>query len=186
MEEKQNLTVEGYTFKTTEDAKLAQQEVQKIDYIEKRMNYKIPHNVLAVYKKAIEEGVFQTPVGIRYLEKLHDFLQNSKTITEEIPPIPLQSYYSRTVRENTNPARKRINPAKKRDTLKEKYRLSVLLNILLVIMVVAMFAIAFNAKNPNILNYERVLINKYSEWEQELNEREQQLREKEKEIQEIE
>ena len=103
-------------------------------------------------------------------------------ITEEIPPIPLQSYFSRTVRENANPARKRVNPAKKKDTLKNKYRVSVMLNIMLIIMVGVMFVIAFNAKNPNILNYESALINKYSEWEQDLNEREQLLREKEKEI----
>lgn len=182
MEEKQSLTVGGYTFKTEEDAKLAQAEAQKIDYIEKRMNYHRADSVLAVYKKAIEEGVFQTPVGIRYLEKLHEFLVNSPMITEEIPPIPLQSYFSRTVRENANPARKRVNPAKKKDTLKNKYRVSVMLNIMLIIMVGVMFVIAFNAKNPNILNYESALINKYSEWEQDLNEREQLLREKEKEI----
>ena len=186
MEEKQNLTVEGYIFKTMEDAKLAQLEAQKIDYIEKRMNYHRADSVLAVYKKAIEEGVFQTPIGIRYLEKLHEFLVNCPAITEEIPPITLQSYFSKTVRMNANPARKRIQPAKKRDTLKNKYRASVMLNIMLMIMVVAMFIIAFNAKNPNILNYEKTLINKYSEWEQELNEREQQLREKEKEMKEIE
>ena len=182
MEENSNLTVEGYTFKTEEDAKLAKLEAQKIAYIEQRINYRRADNVLAVYKKAVEERIFQTPVGIRYLEKLHDFLEKSTLIMEEIPPIPLQSYYSRTVRENVNPVRQRITPAKKKDKLKSKYRISVMLNIILVCMVAAMFAIALNAKSPNILNYEKALINKYSEWEQELNAREAQIREKEKEV----
>lgn len=182
MEENQNLTVEGYIFRTTEDAKLAKLEAQKIAYIEQRINYNRADSVLAVYKKAVEECAFQTPVGIRYLEKLHDFLENSTVITEEIPPIPLQSYFSRTVRENTNPARHRISPIKKKDKLKNKYRISVMFNIALVLMVAAMFAIALNAKAPNILNYEKALINKYSAWEQELNTREARIREKEQEL----
>lgn len=181
MDENQNLTAEGYTFKTEEDAKLAKQEAEKIAYIEQRMNYKRADSVLAVYKKAVEEGVFRTPVGIRYMEKLHDFLEDNATVTEEIPPIPLQSHYSRTVRESSNPARRRIVPARKKDTLKHKYRISVMLNVVLILMVAAMFAIAFEAKAPNILNYERVLVDKYAEWEQELNAREAQIREKEKE-----
>ena len=179
-EENQNLTVEGYTFRTTEDARLAKLEAQKIEFIEKRINYNRADSVLALYKKAVEERTFQTPVGIRYLEKLHDFLENSPVITEEIPPIPLQSYFSRTVRENANPARHRVTPMKKRDILKRKYRISVILNIVLVLMVAAMFAIALNAKNPNMLNYEKALVNKYSEWEQELSTREAAIREKEK------
>lgn len=181
-EENQNLTVEGYTFRTTEDARLAKLEAQKIEFIEKRINYNRADSVLALYKKAVEERTFQTPVGIRYLEKLHDFLESSPVITEEIPPIPLQSYFSRTVRENANPARHRVTPMKKRDILKRKYRISVILNIVLVLMVAAMFAIALNAKNPNMLNYEKALVNKYSEWEQELSTREAAIREKEKEM----
>ena len=33
-----------------------------------------------------------------------------------------------------------------------------------------MFAIALTSDEPNILNYERALVNKYSAWEQELTE----------------
>ncbi len=182
MEEKDSLTVEGYTFKTEEDAKLARTEAQKIAYIEKRINYSRPRSVFAVYKKAVEEKIFQTPIGMNYLQKLYDFLKRSEVIQEEIPPIPLDSFYSRTVRETTNPARKRVNPAKKRDTLKAKYRTSVILNVILVIMVIAMFVIALNGTTPNMLNYERTLVNKYADWEQELNEREQELRQKEQEL----
>ncbi len=182
MGEEQSLTVRGYTFRTTEDAKLAEREAQKIDYIEKRLNYNRTENVLAVYKKALEEKTFQTPVGISYLEKIHDFLEESGSVMEEIPPIPLQTHFSRTVREQTNPARQRVKTVKKKDALKVKYRISVLLNLLLLLMVAAMFAIALNAKTPNMLNYEKTLTNKYAEWEQELDEREKQLREKEQEL----
>lgn len=180
--DEQILTVRGYSFRTEEDAKLARKESQKIDFIEQRLNYNRPESVLAVYKKVLEEKTFQTPVGISFLEKLHDFLENSESITEEIPPIPLQKHYSRTVRENANPARKRINTAKKKDSLKAKYRISVMLNLILIFMVGVMFFIALNGSAPNMLNYEKTLTNKYARWEQELNERESRLRQKEQEL----
>lgn len=181
-----DLTVSGYTFRTEEDAKLAKLEEQKVDYIEQRLNYNRPEKVLAVYRKALEEKTFQTPIGTGYLEKLHDFLENNESVTEEVPPIPLEAYFSKTVREQTAPARQRVKPAKKKDTLKTKYRISVMLNLILILMVAAMFAIAINAKTPNMLNYEKTLTNKYAKWEQELNEKEKQIREKEKKLIETE
>ncbi len=38
-----------------------------------------------------------------------------------------------------------------------------------------MFFIASTGKNPNILNYENAIINKYAEWEEELRERENRV-----------
>lgn len=39
-----------------------------------------------------------------------------------------------------------------------------------------MFAIALSSSNPNIINYERVLQDKYAGWAQELSSREEALR----------
>jgi hypothetical protein len=47
---------------------------------------------------------------------------------------------------------------------------------------IAMFSIALNANQPNILNYEKVLTNNYASWEQELTEREQAVKEKERQL----
>ena len=58
----------------------------------------------------------------------------------------------------------------------------MVLNILLVLAVCAMFTIALNSENPNILNYERAVRDKYASWEQELTQREQTIREKEREL----
>lgn len=184
MEAKQILTVEGYKFKTEEDAKLAKLESQKIRYIEKRMNYERPEQVLTVYKKALEEKAFQTPIGIRYLEKLHDYLEENGEITEPVLPIPMHTNFSRKLRETTNPARSRIKPIKQMDILKARYRNSVLLNIVLLLMVAVMFYIALKSDSPNIINYEQTITNKYAEWEQELTEREKQVRQQEKELEE--
>lgn len=182
MEERQDYIVAGYSFKTKEDAKLAEAEAKKVEYIEQRMNYERPERILAVYKKAVEERMFQTPVGMSYMEKLHDFLINNDEVTEPVPPIPLHKHYSRQIREVTNPAKKRIKERKKRDELKMKYMISLLVNIVLVVLVLLMFYIAIDSDNPNVINYEHAVTNKYAEWEQELTEREKAVREKEKEL----
>jgi len=179
-EEKQTLTVGGYHFKTKEDAELARLEQQKIDYIEKRLNYDRPESVLAVYEKAIENRTFQTPVGIKYLEKLHRYLEENEAIDVQIQPIPLDANFSRRVREQAAPIRNRIKPSVKKDGLKNKYRISVCINIILLLMVAAMFYITLQSDNPNVLNYEKSITNKYASWEQELREREKQVRELER------
>ena len=53
---------------------------------------------------------------------------------------------------------------------------------MLVIVIIALFVITGTSKNPNIINYENALIDKYSSWESELNQKEKDLRVKEKEI----
>lgn len=179
-EEKRTLTVGGYNFKTAEDAGLAKLEQQKIDYIEKRLNYDRPEDVLAVYEKAVENRTFQTPVGIKYLEKLHRYLEENETVNAQISPISLNTNFSRKVREQASPARNRISPNVKKDKLKSRFRISIFFNIVLLLMVAAMFYITLESDNPNVLNYEKALTNKYASWEQELKEREKQIRELER------
>ena len=75
-------------------------------------------------------------------------------------------------------------PSRKKDRDKEKNRftLSVILNVLLVGAIIAMFYISYVSEQPNVINYERALTSKYASWEQELTEREQVIRETEREL----
>jgi hypothetical protein len=68
--------------------------------------------------------------------------------------------------------------------LKRAYLLPIMIavNVLLVLMLVYMFVVAINSNQPNILNYQRVLENRYAGWEQELTEREEVIRVKEREL----
>ena len=45
-----------------------------------------------------------------------------------------------------------------------------------------MFVISFVSDQPNIINYERAITDKYASWEQELNQREQTIRDREREL----
>ena len=61
--------------------------------------------------------------------------------------------------------------------MKSRLSTSILFNIVLVAVVIAMFIITKNSDSPNILNYERVIQDKYSSWQSELNEKEHELKE---------
>ena len=54
------------------------------------------------------------------------------------------------------------------------------ISIALAVCVIAMFAIQMSVGSPNILNYENKIIDKYAQWEQQLEEREAAVREREK------
>ena len=63
-----------------------------------------------------------------------------------------------------------------------KLTVSVFFNVFLALLVAGMFFVAMTGNNPNILNYQNAVLNKYAAWEQELTEREQAVREKEQEL----
>lgn len=182
-EKQQDKVVSGFAFYTEQDARLAEQERQKIAYLDKRIDHTDVNSVLAIYKKALEERVFRTPVGLEYLRELQGELKEQEALLdEEIPPITLWMNFDNEFREKYSPARKRIQPDVRKDGEKAVLRLSVVMNIVMIIAIIIMFIITLNSDQPNILNYEKNLQNKYATWEQELTRREQAVREKEREL----
>lgn len=179
MERKAEWEVGGFQFGSEKDVELARAEQEKIGFMEKRMRYDQPETVLAIYNKAIENRIFQTPVGLQYLQRLHDFLIE-QGLEERTKSIPLYQVYSYNPNEEIKPrtAQRRVQPSQYLQ-LRSALRKSMILNIFLVILVIAMFIITLTADQPNILNYERALLNKYAAWEQELTEREAAVRERE-------
>lgn len=181
MDNQEELKVEGFLFSNTEDAELARQEKRKMEYIKHHRSYNTPDNLLKIYRKAVEERIFKTPVGISYLKELRTLLIQYGISEEEIPDIPIYHEMEPKLRTVTAPARKRVASMEK-DVLQNKLRFSRFINLVLLIFMIAMFAITLKGNNPNILNYEKALVNKYASWEQSLTEREEIVREKEKSL----
>lgn len=179
-EQTRDRSVNGYCFTTKEDAGLAMQEKEKAIYLEKRMDYRNPRNVMSIYDKAIETRTFRTPVGLEYLKRLQNFLDQT-TLRDEVQDIPIYQNYVLVEKKEPVEAKRRVrsNPLK---VLQRKYRLSLLLNGALAAAVIAMFVIALSGENANIINYRSAVVNEYSEWEQELTERENAVREREREL----
>ncbi len=186
------LTVAGYRFLTKDDALLAKAELTRIEQLELRLDYSKPQTVYTVYTKAIENGIFVTPVGHEYLKRLREYLEKyHEGDKADIIPIPLSEVYGGTglKQEVTNMERVKQQSQSKKETVvkrkrndKAKYRNLYLIIAVLVIVIVGMFVITLKGTTPNILNYERVLENRYASWNEELKEREQAIRIKEREL----
>lgn len=182
----QPYNVDGYNFYTEKDVKLAELEHKKIEYLKEKMDYSDPYSILKVYDRAVSERIFKTPIGIDFLREIQIFLTECPEIpNENITAIPLLAVYDNEVREHSSPARKHVKPSSKKsykDPKKQALLISVMINIVLFIAVLAMFVITLNSDQPNILNYEKAITNKYASWEQQLTEREKVIREKEREL----
>ncbi len=185
MSEINDLVVGGYQFNSKADADKARDEQKKIAYIEAHMNMDNPESVLTIYEKMLSNRIFATPVGLDFLKEIRDYLISREEIdNESVKPLELNRMYSlgqESVTEEELPKR-RVVPAKKKNPFEERFFFSLVLNILLVIAVVVMFIIATTSDNPNIINYENSLVNKYASWEQDLREREDRIREEEKKL----
>lgn len=170
--------VEGYLFQNAEDAALARGDVQKIELLRKRLDYTNPQEALNVYKRALDQHIFATPIGSFFLHEMKERLDAIFGGTEEVPPVPVSKVLATSVKPTTVTQK----PEKTKNFDRQKYVMSILANIILVIGILAMIMISCNGKNPNILNYKQKLEDRYSSWEQDLREREDIVRQKELEL----
>lgn len=185
MQDAGRYVAEGYSFYTERDAALAENERRKVEYLEAHLDYQHPESILRIYKKAIEDRVFRSPVGLFFLRNLQQYLISQPGIAPDaVDVIPLYVSFEGEFREQSNPARNRVKPVMKKEKPKKSFALpvSIIINFGLAIAVIAMFVIALNTDQPNILNYERTITDRYASWEQELTEREQAVRERELEL----
>ncbi|MGN0401932.1 MAG: hypothetical protein ACI4HQ_06680, partial [Acetatifactor sp.] len=104
MSEYEKLSVGGYLFYTEKDARLAEAEQKKIEYLEARIDYSRPESILTVYEKSIRERIFRTPIGFDYLQKLRNFLLEQPEIApESVADIELYCTFGGDIRSNSSP-----------------------------------------------------------------------------------
>lgn len=175
MDMKQECVVDGFSFESEDVLTEAKKELEGVRYMKAHMNLEQPGQVLQIYQKMIGQRMFQTAVGRAYLRELQDYLYTMPQINnDQIPPIPIGDTVRVLDASGTTEALREQNEKNRR-----AFRLSVVVNCVAAAVIVVMFAIAASSNSPTILNYENKLIDKYSAWEQQLDERENAIREKE-------
>lgn len=178
--------VGGYEFNTKEDAQLAKDELNAIKYVSAKTNTKDPKQVYNLYNKIIERKLFSTQIGMNYLKQLQTFLYKSSEIpNDKIQPIPINA----DTQEALDKRKEQIEFKSELRNLSiqvAKYRnnfiRAMVLNIILVIVIIAMFVILKTSSNPNTLNYEVTIQNRYAQWQQELQSEEESLKAREQEL----
>ena len=183
MSETNQYIAEGFSFSRPADAQLATIEKKKVAYLESRMDYTNPKEILKVYEKAIADRVFKTPIGFLYLKQIQEYLlENLEEQENAISPIPLYVMYSDTLRDNVKPVQKRVKPNLKKEKNRNMLPFSIIMNIGLIICVLIMFMLTSRSKQPNYMNYKRVITDQFSSWEQDLMQREEIVKERERQL----
>lgn len=181
--------VGDYLFTNKVDAQQALKEQEKINKIKEKLNngYDV-HLLYNVYNKCIETRTFRTPIGYDFLKDMRRALTDSDSVDSDILPIPMYTTFEHSAdnaMERTMKFREETRQSqykKKKDLNEAKFKWSLFVNVVLLIVVGIMFYITTTGSNPNILNYENAIINKYSDWSDELTERENLIREKEAQL----
>lgn len=174
--------VQGYRFADEAEANIARSEVKKIAYIDENMDYSNMKMVFNFYNNCIENNIFHTPIGYAYLEKTRNFIISSGFPKEEVQAIPVASNNHLAKREVINDKKVIKKLEDERNIMYGRMRMSILINIVLILLVIGMFIVARTSDNPNIINYEKALVDRYASWEEKLTEREELIREKELEL----
>ncbi len=175
------LIVGDYMFSTLEEANVAKLELDKIQKLTEKLVDADDEMLFKVYNRSIEKNTFRTPVGLEFMKVLKKRLEKSRKIKDNVLPIPVSvnNLEISEAKEKEDDIKKVRDDAKKYSSF---FKWSLFINAVLVIVIIALFVITGTSKNPNIINYENALIDKYSSWESELNQKEKDLRVKEKEI----
>lgn len=179
METNDDLVVSGYRFATVADAETARLDAKRVKNLEDNLDYRKPQNVLILYHKALDTGIFQTPIGFAYLVNMQEHLKRCGIAEENIRPIPLSMTFTNMTEANRS-IRRSIAARKPKIEYRGRFITSVCLNLIMAAAIIGMFVICLKSDSPNIINYRRTIINEYSEWEQSLSERESALREAER------
>ena len=191
-----------FVFRTKKEAELAQREIEGTKYLRQKLDMENPNAVFSIYQNLIEQDLFETPVGYCFLKELRDYLLMIPAISnEEVLAIPIRYPQTEEEEKKQKKEQKKEEQRKERQREKEKAKnkkeqkkegknykgrcqFFMVTSLILLISVVSMMLLAATSDNVNILNYENKLIDKYSSWEQELEEREQAVKEQEQALEE--
>lgn len=171
--------VMGYEFDNKASADAAKNELEMISKIKSQGNMNNHKIALSVYNKLLEENLFQTPVGLEYMRSLQKELLAAKTIDKsEIKAIKINNEKSnepqpeKKITEFSKNTDKNKKDAQK---YKEKFTGSLIVNIVLILVIAAMFLIVKYTHRFDEQAHRERIENEYIAWENDLKERESHI-----------
>ena len=176
--------VDGYQFTNQKDYDDAKNEKKGIKYITAQIDWNDSNRVRQLYCDLCEQKIFRTPIGIDFMKKMRANLTKSAEGDKPLPYVCVPSVnaeeYEKAVKIETKKREDSIKEMNRANSkLRGKLKTAVFLNILLVVVIIFMFILANTSSNPNIINYERKIQDKYAKWAEELKDKENELRARE-------
>lgn len=173
--------VAGYSFTDAQAYKEAKREAESIEYIKANTDLSDLNKAVKLYQKLTERKTLKTVVGYGFLKELQERILKEGILSQEnIPGIPVEkdeiivkAYKTQLDQESE----------KKHQQIVEDYRIKLknsrIISLFLALIIIGMLVIAFLNDNVIINNKETEIINKYSQWKEELEAREKALEERE-------
>ena len=173
--------LDGYAFATKEEYNIALREQRNINSICSKMDINNKDSVFLIYQKLATKRLLISPVGIEFMRTLRKRLIDDFHVEEtELPMIQVSSNSMTSLdrsKQYTNI--QLVNEIKR----KEKTLLTFkIITFGLIATIIAMFAITLTSDHSGYFNVEEKVLNKYSDWEDELNQREQKIKDLEDEL----
>ena len=180
--------IDGFLFKDPREIAQARKEAEGVRYLRSKLDRNNPGYVLAVYNHAVDQKLFETPVGFSFLKELKDYLEGTNTIPkEEIHSIEVPAKKAERRRGGSKESVPDGKLTAELEKTKKRFHTALFFVFVLLASLIGMLVIAWLSRdNVTILNYENAIIDKYEDWEQELTERERVIREKEMALSETE
>lgn len=174
----------GYKFSDEKTYNDAVNEKRGIKYLLDQIDLNDYEKVKKLYCDLCEQEIFRTPVGLDFMRKLRSSLLKNSESDELLPYISVPSEtkddsvkFNKFTERKLNDTVKETKAANKK--IRSRLKLSVFVNILLIVAVIVMFIVAYSSSHPNIINYERTIQDKYAKWSEDLKEKENELRQRE-------
>lgn len=183
--------INSYQFETKEEYEQALQEKNGINYLNAQLDVNNIEKVYQLYTELVDKKIFITVIGIEYLKKLRGILlRDSRFSADNLRPIRIttvnKQVKNRVEKYISSKYETEVRQHKKeKEGIRNKLNTSIIINVVLVLMLIAMFFISKSSSNPTIIDYERKLQDKYASWESDLREKEQELKDLEWELKEL-
>lgn len=177
--DKTKYTLTNYSFDDEDSYEEAKHELESVKYIEANTDFKDGRKVLKLYNSLLGSGEFKTVVGYDFLVTLRKtIIQKGLAEDAGLPKVKISGkVLPKTAKEYV------ISKQESREARYNKlimdyrssYRSSRIINIALAIIIIIMIGISIKSDRTVFKEFEESVIDKYAQWEEELNAREKEI-----------
>lgn len=177
--DKDELIVKGFLFPNYKEAQVAKKELKNIEVIRTKTDFSNKNALIELYNKLIEKNFFRTVIGYEFLSEIRGILTEDYYCSEEQLPSIKVSYMNPSDQVKVMNIERLEEKVDKDKTMIKRLSIAV---IALAVVIIGMFFIAATNKNVGYINTENKILDKYSGWQEELENREKAVIEKEAEL----
>ena len=176
--------LEGYMFENRNDYIKAKKDLEVITYIRNNSDLNNTTLVLKIYNRLVDKGTFQTIIGYVFLNELQQKMLNDRLIPKDkVRPIQIKQVKPVKVKVQEE---NRCEEAKQADNFKMLYekerakKISTKIVIaFLLCTIIGMLVTAQLTPYSLFTNYEEKIVDKYENWQAQLEQKERELDQRE-------